>query len=194
MAGPSNRDKLLRAGMRVVQRTGFVASSVRDIVHAAGVPQGSFTNHFTSKEAFGLELLEISFAKTQELIADTLENEALAPLDRIRSYLAANRRFFEHEGKQCGCLYGNTSAEAGEGTSDLRRRNTEILDAIERSLARAITAAIKTGDLAKKTRPAELATFVLAGLQGATLLAKARRSAAPIVDLEHVLFTKVLVR
>jgi integrase len=30
---------------------------VRDVVQAAGVPQGSFTNHFTSKEAFGLEIL-----------------------------------------------------------------------------------------------------------------------------------------
>ena len=57
----SNRDKILAEGMRLVLERGFFGASVRDIVDAADVPQGSFTNHFTSKEAFGLEILNIYF-------------------------------------------------------------------------------------------------------------------------------------
>jgi TetR/AcrR family transcriptional regulator, transcriptional repressor for nem operon len=34
---------------------------VRDICAAAGVPQGSFTNHFRSKEAFAEEVLNRYF-------------------------------------------------------------------------------------------------------------------------------------
>lgn len=59
MARPSHKGKLLSEGLRLVHERGFGASSVRDIVQAAGVPQGSFTNHFASKEAFGLEIIEI---------------------------------------------------------------------------------------------------------------------------------------
>jgi TetR/AcrR family transcriptional regulator, transcriptional repressor for nem operon len=58
MSRPSNKEKLLTDGLRLVHERGFGASSVRDITQAAGVPQGSFTNHFASKEAFGLEILE----------------------------------------------------------------------------------------------------------------------------------------
>ena len=61
MAKPSNRERILTEGLRVVHAHGYAGASVRDIVQAAGVPQGSFTNHFTSKEAFGLEILEIVF-------------------------------------------------------------------------------------------------------------------------------------
>ena len=60
MPKPSNREKILTEGMRVVHEHGFAGASVRDIVQAAGVPQGSFTNHFASKEAFGLEVIELS--------------------------------------------------------------------------------------------------------------------------------------
>ena len=57
MPRPSHRAKILSEGLQVVHERGFGGASVRDIVHAAGVPQGSFTNHFTSKEAFGLEVM-----------------------------------------------------------------------------------------------------------------------------------------
>ena len=49
MPKPSHREKLLHVGMQVVHERGFGGASVRDIVQAAGVPQGSFTNHFASK-------------------------------------------------------------------------------------------------------------------------------------------------
>jgi TetR/AcrR family transcriptional repressor of nem operon len=57
MPKPSHREQLLKAGFKVVLERGYCGASVRDIVHAAGAPQGSFTNHFASKDAFCLELL-----------------------------------------------------------------------------------------------------------------------------------------
>ena len=53
---------------------GYAGASVRDIVQAAGVPQGSFTNHFASKEAFGLEILDLYFATSCEVRRETLGN------------------------------------------------------------------------------------------------------------------------
>lgn len=193
MASTSNREKLLRAGLRVVSRRGFGGTSVRDVVQAAGVPQGSFTNHFTSKEAFGIEVLERHFAKTKTLLASTLENQALPPLARIRNYVGANVKFVHAEGKQSGCLYGNTSAHSGEGSAELRRRNAEILDELERLVAAALADAVKRGDLGRRTDVPSLASFVMASLQGAILLSKAKGDPSPMLDLDRVLFTKVLV-
>src|SRR5580658_286497 len=85
----SNREKLLTNGRKVVLERGYVGASVRDIVEAAGVPQGSFTNLFESKEAFALEILELYFADTRVVMQETLFNDSLPPLKRLRAYFDA---------------------------------------------------------------------------------------------------------
>src|ERR1700761_7305633 len=90
MSRVSNREKILTDGLKVMLERGYVGASVRDIVEAAGVPQGSFTNHFESKEAFSLEILERYFANSRTVINETLRNDAVAPLKRLRAYIDAS--------------------------------------------------------------------------------------------------------
>ena len=68
---------------------------MRDIVQAAGVPQGSFSNHFASKEAFGVEILDLYFGFTRKVLAETLNNKKLKPLRRLEAYIDANQAFLE---------------------------------------------------------------------------------------------------
>src|ERR1700739_1838536 len=84
VAKPSHREKILTEGVRVVHERGCAGASVRDIVRAAGVPQGSFTNHFVSKEAFCLEALDLYFKDVRAIIQRTLRNDALPPFKRLR--------------------------------------------------------------------------------------------------------------
>jgi TetR/AcrR family transcriptional regulator, transcriptional repressor for nem operon len=114
MAKPSNREKLLSEGLRVVHARGFAGASVRDIVEAAGVPQGSFTNHFASKEVFCLEILDLYFNDVRAMIERTLRNDALPPLDRLRAFIDAQIKDLNRIGWRNGCLIGNFSAEASE--------------------------------------------------------------------------------
>src|ERR1700712_2687074 len=83
----SNRDRILAEGLKVVHAHGYAGASVRDIVQAAGVPQGSFTNHFTSKEAFGLEILDIFLGAARPTMREPLRNDALPPLQRLEAYI-----------------------------------------------------------------------------------------------------------
>src|ERR1700677_3898317 len=134
MSRPSHKEKLLSDGLRLVHQRGFGASSVRDIVRAAGVPQGSFTNHFASKEAFGLEVLDLYYARSCKMMRETLGNEALSPLGRIRAYVEAYRSFFRQQGCQHGCLCGNFAAEASDQSEPLRKRNEEIFADLQRRI------------------------------------------------------------
>src|SRR5277367_3666262 len=106
MAKPSHREKILTAGLRVVHEHGFAGASVRDIVQAAGVPQGSFTNHFASKEAFGLEILDLYFARGSEVMRETLRNDTLPPLQRLGAYIDATKNRLNRDNMRNGCLYG----------------------------------------------------------------------------------------
>src|SRR5580704_5207117 len=106
---PSNREKLLSEGLRVVHERGYGAS-VRDIVQAAGVPQGSFTNHFVSKEAFGLEVIDLYFARSLATMAETLRNDSLPPLQRLRAYIDTGKNRLNRVNMRSGCLFGNFTA------------------------------------------------------------------------------------
>ena len=194
MPKPSHREKLLQVGLQVVHERGFRGASVRDIVQAAGVPQGSFTNHFASKEAFGLEVVERYAAQAEATMAQTLRNEHLAPLQRLRAFVERSKTGFADDGPRNGCLLGNFSAEANDCGEALRGRVVQALAAMRDALAVCLRAAVAAGELAPSTDCDESAEFILAALQGATLLAKAQRSARPLERFEDVLFERVLER
>jgi TetR/AcrR family transcriptional repressor of nem operon len=188
----SNRERILNEGLKVVHAHGFANASVRDIVAAAGVPQGSFTNHFESKEAFGLEILDLYFATARIAMRETLLNDELPPLKRLRAWLDRNS---DREEKACarnGCLIGNFTAEASDNSEAIRHRLTEIFAEMREAIAYCLKAAVKAGELPKKFECEDVAGFILTSMQGATLVSKAERSPEPVERFKKMLFAKVL--
>jgi TetR/AcrR family transcriptional repressor of nem operon len=193
MAKQTNREKILAEGLRVVHERGYAGASVRDIVQAAGVPQGSFTNHFASKEAFGLEILDIYFARGCQRIDATLRNDALSPLARLRAYLQQSTAKMCESGMRNGCLLGNFSAETADHSEVIRERLQQIFAETEAALVYCLEAAISAGEIDATLDCRQIAGFIVASLQGAILLAKAQRSLVPIERFEQILFSRVLV-
>src|SRR5438046_9246086 len=105
-------DQILRAGLPVLFRYGYHAASVRDICAAAGAPQGSFTNHFRSKEAFAVEVLDQYFDYLKGLVGEALNDETLTPRQRLKRYLDIITGKLERDGWSIGCLIGDLSLEA----------------------------------------------------------------------------------
>jgi TetR/AcrR family transcriptional repressor of nem operon len=194
MPKPSHREKLLHVGMQVVHERGFGGASVRDIVQAAGVPQGSFTNHFTSKEAFGLEVIDLYFANALESIRTTLRNDDLPPLQRLRAYIDNGKNRLNKDSMRNGCLFGNFTAEASDSSEPIRLRLVDVFAEVQASMAYCLRAAVKAGELSPSTDCDEIAGFILSSLQGANLLAKAQRSPVPVERFKEVLFGSVLKR
>ncbi|MGF6779252.1 TetR family transcriptional regulator C-terminal domain-containing protein [Paraburkholderia sp. GAS334] len=192
MSRPSHRDTLLAKGMGVVHEHGFNGASVRDIVQAAGVPHGSFTNHFASKEAFGLEVIDLYFADACLDLRETLCNDELAPLLRLRKYMDASIRHISRNDSRNGCLFGNFAIEAGDSSETIRLRIVEIFAEIEKCVAYCLTAAVKARELGAGTNCEELASFIVASLQGAFLMAKVHRDPTPVVNFKEILFTVIL--
>ena len=192
MPKPSHREKILTEGLRVVHERGFAGASVRDIVQAAGVPQGSFTNHFTSKEAFGLEVLDLYFARGCELMRETLQNDSLPPLQRLGAYIDATKNRLNQNGMRNGCLYGNFTAEASDHSEILRQRLVEIFAEVRASVAYCLKAAVDAGELSPGFDCDEIAAFIVSSLQGANLLAKAERSPTPVERFKQILFSTIL--
>jgi TetR/AcrR family transcriptional repressor of nem operon len=192
MSRPSHKEKILTTGLRLVHERGFAGSSVRDIVQAAGVPQGSFTNHFSSKEAFGLAVIELYFAHSRSVIAETLLNDSLSPLQRLGTYIDATKNRLNKDGMRNGCLFGNFTAEASDHSETIRLRLVEIFTEVQGALTYCLKAAVKAGELPPRFKCEEIAGFIVSSLQGANLLAKAQRSPIPVERFKRILFSMVL--
>ena len=192
MSRISNRDKIVANGLKVVLERGYVGASVRDIVEASGVPQGSFTNHFASKEAFSLEILDRYFANSRLVIGDTLRNDALPPLKRLRAYIDSSiAAIRDHEVKN-GCLIGNFAAEASDHSEIIRKRVSEIYTELRDATAYCLKAAVKAGELPKGLKISEVSDFIVTGLQGAWLVSKVERDLAHAENFKKILFSTVL--
>jgi TetR/AcrR family transcriptional repressor of nem operon len=179
-------------GLKVVLERGYVGASVRDIVEAAGVPQGSFTNHFASKEAFSLEILDLYFANSRVVIGETLRNDALPPLKRLRAFFDANITSIRDHDVKNGCLIGNFAAEASDHSEIIRKRVSDIYGELREAIAYCLKAAVKAGELPKSLKISEVANFIVTGLQGAWLVSKVERDLAFAENFKKILFSTVL--
>ena len=192
MARPSTRERILTEGLRVVHEQGFAGASVRDIVRAAGVPQGSFTNHFASKEAFGQEVIERYFAGSREVMRATLRNEGLPPLERLAAYIDSFKDRSSRNGMRHGCLIGNFAAEASCHSEAIRARIVAIFGEVQREIASCLRAAVADGSVAPGLDCDELAAFLVSSLQGAHLLTKTERAPDALDRLKRILFGLIL--
>ncbi len=192
MPKTSNRDKLLTEGLRVVHQRGFAGVGVRDIALAAGVPLGSFTNHFPSKEAFGLEIIDLYLSNSRATIGQTLRNDALPPLERLAQWIDVNRSRQAKNEMRNGCLFGNFTAEASDSSDLIREKLVKIFAEIQAAVAYCLEAAVQKGEISATTNCDAVAGFIVSSLQGANLISKAQRSSVPIDRFKDILFSSIL--
>jgi TetR/AcrR family transcriptional repressor of nem operon len=165
------------AGLRLVHARGFVSTGVAAIAEEAGAPKGSFYNHFASKDAFGVAILDRYEQRIAAALAPTVEGVA-DPLDGIRRYFEQLRELGAVDGFAAGCLVGNLCAELTPVSPLVRARLVELLAAWRRPIASAIARA-RTPDEDGPTAD-QVAAVLLDAWQGALLRAKAERTSEPL--------------
>jgi len=191
MSKPSYREDLLKAGRKVMFQSGYRGASVRDICAAAGVPQGCFTNHFRSKEAFAEEVLDRYFAGTKELVKKALEDNSLTPRQRLKRYLDIISTVLARDKWNRGCLIGDFSLETAYESKRLRKRLEAIFQEWRAPFASCIAEAQTAGEIDSTFDSVELAEFLLASWEGAILRMKVERGPAALDRFKSIAFQTV---
>src|SRR5258705_1854761 len=153
MTKPSLRSQILDAGLKVMFRQGYIGSGVRDIVAEAQAPQGSFTNHFRSKEIFAREVLDRYFERTLGLVAQALDDKSVSARERLRRYLDIITVRLAADGFTRGCLIGGFSLQAIPHSEMLRSRLVEIFAQWRAPLPACIPPAPAAGGVATTFTP-----------------------------------------
>src|ERR1044071_3774270 len=191
MARPSLRNQILQAGLPVMFRRGYHAASVRDICRAAGAPEGSFTNHFRSKERFAAEVLERYFDYLKGLISDALDDQSLTPRERLKRYLDVITGKLKRDRWMIGCLIGDFSLQASSHSKLLRQRLDKIFQEWRTLFASCIAAAQSAGEVDSQFDATELAEFLLDSWEGAILRMKVERSPAALERFKTIAFETI---
>src|ERR1700722_16721863 len=191
MPKPSNRDRILEAGLKVMYRKGYVGAGVRDIVAEASAPQGSFTNHFRSKEDFACEVLDLYFDHTKQAVVEALEDRSLNPRERLGHYLNIITDRLVAAAFSRGCLIGDFSLEAAPQSEMLRTRLAEIFAEWRSPFAACIAEGQATGEISAIFPREDLADFLLSSWEGAILRMKVERNAEPLERFKRIVFATV---
>ena len=192
MPKPSLREQLLEAGRRVMFQRGYAAAGVREIAAAAGAPQGSFTNHFRSKEAFAGEVLGRYFGYVESIMGETLGDASLSPRERIRRYLDVITERLGDGDWARGCLVGNFSLEVSATSDALREQLARIFSRWREPFAACIAEGQAQGEIAGDLPAGDLADVLLSGWHGAMLRMKVERSPRPLEQFKTVAFATFL--
>jgi len=191
MARPNVRERIIEAGLKCLLERGFNAVGVQEITSSAGVPKGSFYNHFESKEALGAEVIERYGTGVRR--REVLGEKSVAPLLRLRRYFEALNATFVGSKFQRGCLLGNFSAELSNQSELIRGGLRGMYARWTKDLEAVIKDAQDEGTISNKTSAADLAGFLLDAYEGALLRARVERSSAPFDRFMHLAFTQILI-
>ncbi len=191
MSKPSLREDILNAGLKVMFRSGYTGATVRDICEAAGVPLGSFTNHFRSKEAFAEEVLDRYFAHLKGLVKQALDDKSLTPRERLKRYLDIISGVLAGDKWNRGCLIGDFSLETASQSKLLRKRLEAIFQEWRTPFVSCIAEAQTAGEIDSTFDPTDLAEFLLASWEGAILRMKVERGPAALDRFKNIVFQTV---
>ena len=194
MGRQSLREQILVSGLKTVHEIGFARAGVREITAAAGVPQGSFTNHFRSKEVFGLAVLDRYLEGVRATMDATLGDLSLTPLDRLKAYFATVAGRLAEADWRYGCLIGNLSLEAVEHSEPIRERLLEGMAYIVQRFAETIREAQHANQLRPDVPPEETAAALMSAWQGAMLWMKVHRNGAAIARFQDVTLATLTVK
>ena len=193
MGKPNVKELLLENGLRILQAGGFNATSVQDITEAAGVPKGSFYNHFDSKEALGADAV-VRYMENAGAFEVVLHDKSLAPLVRLRRYfegLIEERTANDFRG---GCLLVSFGAELSDHSELIRTTVSQGFQTWTSTIGSVIAEAQEAGDVAGDISVQLLTDFLLNSWEGCLLRAKIEKSHAPLEQFMQLGFTKILSR
>ncbi|MDD2320979.1 MAG: TetR family transcriptional regulator C-terminal domain-containing protein [Geobacteraceae bacterium] len=188
-----NKDDIVQAGLDIILSKGFNATGVEAILKQANVPKGSFYNFFSSKEEFGLAIIDRYIAEiNSRIFQPILEEDSLPPLQRIRKCFESLISLFESNDCSKGCLIGNLSLEMSDQYEKVRQRLDLVLQRWADIYAALLLQAKRENALPSELDVEMLAENMIASYEGALLRAKVKKSSEPLRNFIHLYFDKFL--
>ena len=139
-----------------------------------------------------MAVLNFYFDQLRIVIAQTLEDESLSPINRLRAYFDRITELFVPVGWRYECLAGNMALEASEQSEAIRHRLSEIFAEWTRPFAEVIRQAQLAGEVRLDLEADEAGAALLEAWHGAMLRMKIERNPAALDRFKRLTFPALL--
>lgn len=129
--GERTRERILDVAYEAIVEKGFAATSIEELVEAAGITKSGFFYHFRDKNDLARELFE-RFLDEDQRIIDTLESRARElcddPLQSMLIFLNLYAQMMDDmEALHPGCMVASVAYQERIFDAELKRMNIEFL-------------------------------------------------------------------
>jgi TetR/AcrR family transcriptional repressor of nem operon len=167
------RTGLLDAGIAVIRERGLAGTTVDELCETAGVTKGAFFHHFTSKEAFAVEVAHHWASTTAAMFAAAAYHRAERPIDRVLGYIDLREELIDGPPAEYSCAAGTMTQEAFATSDAVRDACAAAIFEHAHTLEGDLAAALALAKAPGTATAAGLARYTQAVLQGAFILGKA---------------------
>lgn len=168
----STPERLIESTRELLWERGYVGTSPKAIQQHAGAGQGSMYHHFAGKPDLALAAIRRTAEEMRATAEATLGGDGSA-YARIESYLLRERDVLK------GCPVGRLTMDPDVIASDaLRAPVTETLDWLRDRIAGIVEEGLSQGEFTAVLVPQDIASTVVATVQGGYVLARSSGSPA----------------
>ena len=160
------RDRLIAEGLKSLVLHGFEGVGLNAILHAAGVPKGSFYYYFKSKEDFARAVLDVYERHADEQQDAIFKDTSRSPMQRLRDYFDEIGRGHLAEAPLGGCLFGILSQTAATRSPEFKARLAQVFSTWEAELAELLEEAKSVGEVDSGLDTKEAAAFLIESYEG----------------------------
>lgn len=175
--GEKTRERILDVAYDAIIQKGFAATSIEELVEAAGITKSGFFYHFRDKNDMARQLLA-RFLSEDEAIIDTLTQRAKElsddPLQSLLIFLNLYAQLMDDmETLHPGCLVATITYQDRLFDSEVRRMNSEYLLRMRRRFATWLQRIAERYPPRAEVDLDALADNLTAVVEGAIILSKA---------------------
>ena len=187
--GAATRARIIEAAADLVRRRGARATSLDDIMAASATSKSQLYHYFADKDALMRAVIELETRRVTGGQAVLLQS--VDTLDKLRGWrdqVVAMNKAAHSVG---GCPLGSLASELADQSERARAMLADSFTLWRSHLAKALRAMRDRGELKTDVAPEDLATAVVAALQGGLLLAQTARTTRPLelaldMAIDHV--------
>ncbi|HEX6703314.1 MAG TPA: TetR/AcrR family transcriptional regulator [Albitalea sp.] len=169
--GERTRADIVQRSAELMNRQGFLAVPLSAVIAATGIQKGGLYRHFESREALAYAALDHAVGQVRDRLLEAIRGPANA-CDRLLAMLDAYGDAPQELPLPGGCPIMNSAIEADHAHAGLRARAQSAMSAWHTLLVRIVEAGLRAGEIRAGTEPQQLASVLIAGIEGAVMLAQ----------------------
>lgn len=179
-----DRATALDAAMMTFWRHGYEATSISDLTAAMGITAPSLYNAFGDKKRLFLESAR-RYAGDPEVLADRL-GAAPTAREAIHDLLVTTAASFADDATPKGCLLASATASVSNDAADVQMAVADIRRSVATLLCHRIDDDVRSGRLSPGTDVHAMSLFVIAAIQGLSVLARDGVDGASLVEVARI--------